>query len=73
MMITAGQAKTARKLLGWTQKRCAGRAGVGLAAVVHFEVGRKPILRTREAIRKAFEAAGLQFMRSGEVSFKERK
>jgi DNA-binding XRE family transcriptional regulator len=72
-VITASQVKAARKLLGWTQQDCADKAGVCLDTVVHLEVGRKPILRTGEAIRNALDAAGVEFPQGGSARLKERE
>jgi DNA-binding XRE family transcriptional regulator len=73
MMITASQVKKARKLLGWTQKDCAEKAGVSLETLVHMEAGLKALPRTKEAIQSALEAAGVQFMSGAQVRLAQRK
>jgi DNA-binding XRE family transcriptional regulator len=73
IMITASQVKKARKLLGWTQKDCAEKAGVSLETLVHMEAGLKALPRTKEAIQSALEAAGIEFMSGAQVRLTERK
>jgi DNA-binding XRE family transcriptional regulator len=73
IMITAAQVKRARNLLGWTQKHCARKAGVSLETLIHMEAGLKALPRTKEAIRTALEAAGIEFMSGAQVRLTERK
>jgi DNA-binding XRE family transcriptional regulator len=73
IMITASQVKKARKLLGWTQKDCAKKAGVSLETLVHMEAGLKALPRTKEAIQSALEAAGIEFMSGAQVRRMERE
>ena len=53
----------ARDLLGWTQARVAGEAGVSTAAVTALEVGRRgPRRGSVAAITAALERAGVRFL-----------
>ena len=53
----------ARALLGWTQARVAGEAGVSTAAVTALEVGRRgPRAGSVTAITAALERAGVRFL-----------
>jgi transcriptional regulator with XRE-family HTH domain len=72
-MIAGSQVKAARKLLGWTQKHCARKAGVSLETLVHMEGGLKALSRTKEAIQSALEAAGIEFMSGAQVRLTERE
>ena len=62
-MITAGQCRGARGLLGWNQADLAKAAGIAVLTVQQFEssVG-KPRRSTLAVIRLAFESAGLEFI-----------
>jgi transcriptional regulator with XRE-family HTH domain len=65
-MITSRQARAARALLGWTQELLADQALVALTALKRPESDRLPVRdATREAVRKALEAAGIVFISSG--------
>lgn len=67
-MISIEQIKAARSLLGWGQTNLAHAAGISLPALSNFE--RKavtPRLRTIEAIQKALEKAGIEFIESAGV------
>jgi hypothetical protein len=62
-MITPVQSKMARAGLGWSIKRLAIAAKVGVATVARFEVGRgETIPATQAAIQRALEAAGVEFL-----------
>jgi transcriptional regulator with XRE-family HTH domain len=53
----------ARDLLGWTQARVAGEAGISTAAVTALEVGRRgPRAGSVAAITAALERAGVRFL-----------
>ena len=53
----------ARALLGWTQARVAGEAGVSTAAVTALEVGRRgPRAGSVAAVTAALERAGVRFV-----------
>ena len=62
-LITAPQCRAARGLLNWTQQNLADRAGVGIVTVRQFEgAANEPRRATLEVIRRAFEAAGVEFI-----------
>jgi transcriptional regulator with XRE-family HTH domain len=57
------QCRAARALLGWTQRELAAKARVGLITVRHFETAAHvPRLATLDAIKRAFESAGIEFI-----------
>ena len=63
MSITAAQCRAARGLLGWTQQTLAGRAGIGTVAINQLENDvSQPRRATLDVIRRAFEAAGVEFI-----------
>ena len=65
-MVTSRQVRAARALLGWTQELLADRALVALTALKRLESNRLSVRdATREAVRKALEAAGIVFLSSG--------
>jgi len=57
------QCRGARGLLDMTQSDLASKSGVSLGTVINFESGeRQPIRAVMEAIRKALEDAGIEFI-----------
>ena len=66
-MITSDQIRAARALLGWSANELARESNVGVATVRRFEVvagvpsGQVRIL---EALKVAFEEAGVEFIGS---------
>ena len=62
-MITREQCRAARGLLGWGQADLAEAALIGIVTVRQFETGaHEPRRLTLHAIRRAFEAAGVEFL-----------
>lgn len=62
-MITLGQIKAARALLGWTQERLAQLAGISLPAINNIERGiTTPRRETLQQIEAAFTEAGIDFI-----------
>ena len=62
-MISPGQCRAARGLLGWSQQELAKIARVGVVTVHQLENGlSQPRRATLEVIRRAFEAAGIEFI-----------
>jgi transcriptional regulator with XRE-family HTH domain len=62
-MITSAQCRAARGLIGWSQQQLAKSAGVGTVAVHQLESGTsQPRLATLDVVRRAFEAAGVEFI-----------
>jgi transcriptional regulator with XRE-family HTH domain len=65
-MVTSRQVRAARALLGWTQEVLADKALVALTALKRLESDRLSVRdATRDAVRKALEAAGIVFLSSG--------
>ncbi|MFC2950704.1 helix-turn-helix domain-containing protein [Marinicaulis aureus] len=70
-MIRSEHCRAARCWLDWSQADLAENASVGLSTVRDFEKGRRtPIRNNLEAIQRALEAAGIQFIMdtSGEIA-----
>jgi transcriptional regulator with XRE-family HTH domain len=65
------QSRAARGLLGWSQTRLAALAGVSLSTVSEFEKGqRSPIPNNLAALKRALEAAGVEFINGDEPGVK---
>ncbi|MCH4554867.1 helix-turn-helix domain-containing protein [Mesorhizobium jarvisii] len=61
--MTPGQARAARSLIDWTQSKLAEAAALGLSTVVDFERGRRQVsIEAIDAMRRALEAAGVEFI-----------
>ncbi|MEM6847601.1 MAG: helix-turn-helix domain-containing protein [Pseudomonadota bacterium] len=61
-MIIASQSRAARALLSWSQSELSEAAGVGVVTVRQFEKGAESRRATIEAIRRALEDAGVEFI-----------
>ena len=62
-MITPEECRAARGLLDWSQADLAEKAAVGIVTVRQFEAGaHAPRRATMDVIRRAFEAAGVEFI-----------
>ena len=64
-MITSDQIRAARSLLRWTGKDLAEQAGVGFSTLMRLESEEgvpSAQSKTLEAIQKAFEKAGVEFI-----------
>ena len=62
-MITSEQCRAARGLLAWSQLELARNARVGVVTVHQLEAGSsQPRRSTLDVIRRAFEAAGVEFI-----------
>ena len=62
-MITPSQCRAARGLLEWSQQELAKRAQVGIVTVHQLEAGTsQPRRATLQAIQRAFELAGVEFI-----------
>jgi DNA-binding XRE family transcriptional regulator len=63
MTISSAQCRAARGLVAMTQADLAAQSGVSARTIAHFEVGaRQPIPANAGALRKALEAAGIEFI-----------
>ena len=64
-MITSGQIRAARAFLKWTGKELAEASGVAFSTLMRLETGEGvpgAQAKTLEAIQKAFESAGIEFI-----------
>lgn len=65
-IITKGQLRAARAMLGWSQEELASRSGVSLPSIKRIEPGDDELsirLDTLSKIQSAFEKAGVDFTR----------
>lgn len=68
-MISAAQSRAARGLLNWSQADLAQHSNLGHSTIRNFESGlRLPGINNLAAIRRAFEAAGVTILDSGDAS-----
>lgn len=66
--LTPAQARAARALLAWSQQNLATNANIATSTVADFERGRRtPVPQNAEAMRAAFERAGISFPEGGAV------
>jgi transcriptional regulator with XRE-family HTH domain len=73
-LITAGQLRAARGLVGWSQQDLATVAKVGRATIADFEVGKRaPYARTLADLQRALESAGVEFTNGGEPGVKMKR
>lgn len=63
-MVTVGQLRAARGLLGWSQSELASRAGLSLPTIKRLEGGFGPRVsdEVRDKVQRAIENAGIQFI-----------
>lgn len=64
-MITSDQIRAARAMLKWSRSDLSERSGVGFSSLLRLESAEGipgSHVRTLEAIKKAFEDAGVEFM-----------
>lgn len=67
-MISAAQCRSARTLLSWSVNKLASAASVTEDAIDNFELERRrPDAATAEAIRRAFEKVGVEFLSDDDV------
>jgi transcriptional regulator with XRE-family HTH domain len=63
MMITPGQVKAARQLLGWSRSELGGQMGVSESTIAKFENGKpRSAAIDLAAVRAALESAGVIFV-----------
>ena len=63
-MITSAQIRAARGLLDWSRRELAEKSGVGFSSLLRlesFEGIPSSNVKTLEALKKAFEDAGVEF------------
>ena len=68
-MITSDQIRAARALLRWSGKDLAEKTGLGFSTLMRLEVLEgvpSAQAKTLEAIQKAFEEAGIEFIGTSE-------
>ena len=64
-MITSAQIRAARAILDWSREVLSNRSGIGISALMRLEnaVGiPNGNIKTFEAVQKAFENAGIEFI-----------
>ena len=64
-MITSAQIRAARALLDWSRADLSTRSGVGASALMRLESSDgipAGNIKTFEAVQRAFEAAGIEFI-----------
>lgn len=62
-MINPAQCRAARGLVDWSQLELAELAGVGVVTIRQLEAGtHEPRRATLEVVRRALEAAGVEFI-----------
>ncbi|QWD46269.1 helix-turn-helix transcriptional regulator [Polynucleobacter paneuropaeus] len=64
-MITSGQIRAARSLIKWTGKELAEASGVAFSTLMRLETGEgvpAAQAKTLDAIQKAFEKVGIEFI-----------
>jgi ribosome-binding protein aMBF1 (putative translation factor) len=62
-MMTPAECLAARSLLQWSQLQLANASGADVSAIRNYEDGKlAPNEANVEALRRAFEAAGVQFV-----------
>src|ERR1700722_14504709 len=72
LTMTGEQVRAARALLKWPQNRLAADLGLSQSEIASFEVGKSQlsVLQTT-VLKRAFEAAGIEFDRKGGVRMLE--
>ena len=62
-MLTPAQCRAARGLVDWSQLELAEHAGVGIVTIRQLEAGsHAPRRATLDVVRRALEAAGVEFI-----------
>lgn len=68
-MLTPAQCRAARALIDWSQQQLADAARVGVVTVRQLESGAaQPRNSTVDVLRRALEAAGVQFIDLGDTA-----
>lgn len=67
-MLTGGQIRAARGLIGWTQRQLASASGVSEISIKNIEREKTDAkASTLTAIQNAFEDAGVVFLDAGDI------
>lgn len=64
-MITSAQIRAARALLDWSRQMLSEHSGIGISALMRLESASGipgGNIKTFEAVQKAFEKAGIEFI-----------
>jgi transcriptional regulator with XRE-family HTH domain len=64
-LITSAQIRAARALLDWSRQKLSAHSGVGISALMRLESAEgipSGNIKTFEAVQKAFEKAGIEFI-----------
>ena len=64
-MITSAQIRAARAMLDWPRDRLSTESGVGISALMRLEASEgvpSGNIKTFEAVQRAFEKAGIEFI-----------
>lgn len=64
-MITSDQIRAARAMLKWSRTDLADKSGVGFSSLLRLEAAEgipNSHVKTLEALKKAFEDAGIEFV-----------
>lgn len=67
-MVTNGQCRAARILLGWSAAALVQGSGISIATIKRFESGQVVQAATAKAIEAALVAGGIRFLAEGEPS-----
>ena len=62
MPLTSGQIRAARGFLGWSARELADAANIGISTVQRAEAAGTITAANMDAIQRALEAAGVQFI-----------
>lgn len=68
MAMNPTQCRMARAALGWSNAQLAEAADVGVNTVSRFEQGSDVRVSSVDAMKGAFEAAGIEFISAGQHS-----
>lgn len=72
--ITVAHVRGARGLLGWNLADLAQKSGISAITISKWENNKsRPTNKTREAIQRALEDAGIEFSNGGEPGVKRRR
>jgi transcriptional regulator with XRE-family HTH domain len=62
MFLTAGQIRAARAFIGWSARKLAERAKLGLSTVQRVEAGESITSANLDAIYRTLDKAGVEFI-----------